>query len=119
MVHFMSSADGSQINGVAVSEHFEALMNENIMYQEIRYSIKCDAQSNPEAHTQSAFIAIINANYARYCKYEKEKVVLLKKVPVMPAVMIMVKRPQKTVHNILMRCPRNTLHTNKGNNDNR
>ena len=63
----------------------------------------------------TAFNAVHNQRYCRKCENNEEIIVFFQSVFVVFVVMIFVKRPQKTMHHVLMRDPSNALHDNKFN----
>ncbi len=48
VMHFVRSTNRFQINRIRITEHFESLVNENVMHQKIGETINRNAQSDPE-----------------------------------------------------------------------
>ena len=50
MVHFVCSSDRPEVAVVRVAKPLGALVDENIVYQEIGHAVKGDTDCDPDAH---------------------------------------------------------------------
>ena len=106
----MRSSDSTCIPIISISEHFETLMDKNVMYKKIGQSVS----ENPQADGQSGPKAKIAPTYKTtnaHQRIKKKKVIVsFPPTAVVFMVMIFVKFPQKTVHNVFMGKPRHKFH---------
>jgi hypothetical protein len=113
VMHFMGSSDRFKINGVGISEQFESLMNKNIMYQKVRKSVKCNARAHPKQRMVTGIQAEQQAKNSRNRKNDEEVIVLFEKITIVALMVVVVQKPEKPMHQVLVRQPGYTFHTNK------
>lgn len=89
-MHFMSPADGFQVNGIGIPENLEPLVNEHIMDEEIGKTVNGNAQPDPEQIVESRIEPKPQAGNARRRKDHEEVIVLLEKIAVVALVVVMV-----------------------------
>ena len=85
-------------------------MNDHIMNHEIAKSVKCESQAYEKKIVDPSFHAIVKKHDAGYGENHKENIVPLENSSVFRLVVIGVKIPHQTVHNILMSQPGHTFH---------
>ena len=111
VVHFMCSAYGSEVPIIRVAEPLRALMDENIVYQEISQSIKRNSRSDPYTHIGNTVThAEKEQRDRRRCEDQEESIVAFENASVVLFMVILVQRPKATVHHEFMREPRDELH---------
>lgn len=109
MVHFMRPANSANIGIAAAGKPFHALMNNNIMYQEVGKSI-CHNTEPYRLHPPLRLkCAEIYQQHAGNGKNDKEGIVLFKETW-FRLVMIPMQVPEEPMHNILMRSPGYSFH---------
>lgn len=109
VMHFVCPTDGTYITAVAAGKPFEALMNDDIMYQEISETVSHDAKADglhPPHMTEGAGI---NEQDTWHSKNDKECIVLFKKAG-FHLVMILVQVPEQPMHNKAMCKPGYSFH---------
>lgn len=114
MVNFVRSSDRLEIWVIGVSEHFESLVNENVVHQKIREPVNRDSQSYPKKGIIALQHAKKQSGNTRQSKNEEEKIIVLKEAVGFLFVVIPMQIPQKTVHDVFMREPGHPFHAEKG-----
>ena len=117
VMHFMCPANGTNIPVIAAGKPLESLMNNNIMHQKIPGAICHDAKTDRLHPPYIIKCAEIDQQYAWHSEDDKECIVLLKKARLY-LVMIFVRIPKKTMHDIPMCKPCNTFHNYESGNEN-
>src|SRR5688572_5240058 len=118
MMHFMRPTDGTNIRVIASGKPFESLVNDDIVHQKISSTISHDAKPNCLHPPYIIKCAGIDQQNTWDCENDKECIVLFKK-PGLYLVMIFMKIPEKSMHNVAMGEPGNTFHANKCCNENK
>jgi hypothetical protein len=85
-------------------------MNQDIVYHEIAKTVKCDSESNEEQIVHASFYAKIKKNDTRCGKNHKKDIVSFENVGIFGLVMIGVKIPHQSMHNIFMCHPSHAFH---------
>jgi hypothetical protein len=85
-------------------------MNQDIVNHEITESVKCDSESNEKQIIHTALHAKVEKNDAGKGKNHKENIISFENICIFWLVMIGMKIPHQTVHNVLMRKPGHTFH---------
>ncbi len=114
VVHFVRAPDRPEINRIGISENFKPLMDKYIVDEEVRKPVYRNAQANPEQVIESLVQADGQTGNARRGEDDKKIVILFEEIPIVTLVVIMVQKPQKTVHQVLMRQPGDTFHADEG-----
>jgi hypothetical protein len=109
VMHFVSFANSPEVQIIRARKPIEALMNEDIMYQKIGYTIKQDSQSDKKAPIKCCDGSKYNEKATWHCENEEECVISFKK-GTGGSVVIFVKIPHPTMHHKLVRAPGNSLH---------
>jgi len=91
-------------------EPFESLMNQDIVNHKITESVKCDSQSDEKQIIHSALYAKVEKNDAGKGKNHEENVISFENISVFRLVMIGMKIPHQTVHNVFMCEPGHAFH---------
>lgn len=55
MVHLVRSAYRLEVRVLSVTQNFKALMNEQVVNEEVSGAINCDSQTNPENEVKMVF----------------------------------------------------------------
>ncbi len=110
---FMGPSQSPEIKGIRVPEYPETLMDENIMDQKISDPIQGDAQAGPEKKIELAHHAQIKTKHAGNSENEKEGVILFEKAFIVPMMVIPMKGPQESVHNVFVCKPSCEFHGQK------
>jgi hypothetical protein len=118
MMHFVRSSDRLKIEVVRFSQKLKPLMNEDIMYKEIGESVEGDSQTNPEQEIIALLHAKKQSGNSGNGKNQEEEIIVFKKAFGLFFVMVFVKNPEQTMHNILMGEPCHKFHTGIRNDDN-
>ena len=87
----------------------QPLMHDNIVEPEISESVKCDAEPGEEKKTEVVGSSDGYQNNTREREEQREKVVSFEPL-VVGHVMILVKHPKKSVHDVLVCKPRDEFH---------
>lgn len=110
MMDFMRSSHSTGVPVVCISEKFEALVYKNVVHHKIGDSItqntKTDRKTLPKPR-------VVRNHYKRHAYNgvkNKEGIVAFKPRVVIFSMMVFMKTPKKTVHNILMGKPRHKFH---------
>jgi hypothetical protein len=85
-------------------------VNQDIVNHEITESVKCDSEANKEQVIHSALHAKVEKYDAGQRKNHKENIISFENIGVLRLVMIRMKVPHQTVHNVFMCKPGHTFH---------
>jgi hypothetical protein len=112
VVHFVRPADGFYINIIPIAQNLKALVDDDVVHQEISQAVYGNAGSNPKTK-----IVVYASGYETICaghsKYEEEGIVFFKKT-FMALMVISVQDPQESVHHVLVGEPSHELHKKEG-----
>jgi hypothetical protein len=115
VVHFMGPANGAHIGIAAAAEPFEALVNNDVVHQEISDPIGHNAKANGLHPPNTIHSTKANQQHTGHREYDKEPVVLFKKARFF-LVMITVQEPEESMHDVSMRQPGYAFHYQEGSN---
>jgi hypothetical protein len=111
---FVRPAYTSGIPVIGVSEHLEALVDKDIVYQEIGDPIGQDAQTYGPALPEIRIRRGHDEGHADHRVEDEKGIIAFKPGIVVFSVMIPVEAPQESVHDILMGKPRHKFHDTEG-----
>ena len=89
-------------------------MNKNIMHYKIGSAIRHDSQAYREPCPKAFVTPEIETSHTHNCVENKKGIIAFKPVFVIFVVVVFVKFPQKTMHDVFMRKPCHKLHGRKG-----
>ena len=118
VMHFMRPPDCFQINRIRFAEHFKTLMDKNIMHHKVSKTVNSDPKPDIEQIIGAGIKAKQKTCNAWRGKNHKEIIILFKKIAIVPLVVIVVQKPEGTMHQIFMGEPRDAFHSYKCGNDN-
>jgi hypothetical protein len=113
VVNFMCLSQSDQVFVFGVFEPFKTLMNQYIVNHKIAKTICGDSAGNEKQIIESTLNAKIKKCNARNSKNDKENIVALKSVFVFWLMVICVKIPHQSMHNVFVREPGDTFHEKK------
>ena len=114
VVNLMRSTDALGVPVVGVSKHLKTLMDKDVVHQEVGHTIGEDSQAYGQSCPK---VVILPGNEAAdaYCSIKKEKeIVAFPPATMVFFMMILMKGPQKAMHDILVGKPSHELHHKKG-----
>lgn len=85
------------------------------MYKKISHSVQCNSYGNVEPIIEVLDGSVVHQYDRGNCKYDKKIVIFFHRPIVAVIVMVFVKRPQKTMHDIFMNKPGHSFHDKKSN----
>src|SRR5690554_3299728 len=97
-----------------MSEIFDPLMDEYIMYKKIGHPVQHDAQPDKKQVVVTLKRSEIHQCYGGYGENDKEIIVLLHNAFIAMVVVVPVQHPQKPVHHVFVDKPRCPFHGYKG-----
>jgi hypothetical protein len=109
----MSFSQTNQILVFGIFEPFESLVNQNIMHHEIAKSVKSDSHGYEKKIIHATLYPEVKKNNTRNGKNHKKNVVAFKNMGVFRLVMIGMKIPHQSVHDVFMGEPSHTFHHQK------
>jgi hypothetical protein len=109
VVHLVRPPNGPHIGMVAAGKPLQPLVNDHVVDDEIRRAIEHDAESDRLHPPHIIICAKVDQEKTRHSKNEREPIVFLKD-PRLHLVMVAVQHPQKTMHHIFVRAPREPFH---------
>lgn len=112
VVHFVCPANGANVYVIAAGKPFEALVNNDIMHQEIRKAVHGNTEANGGRPIHTVLQTEHDAEPAGNGEDEEEGIVLFKHMAT-GIVVVFVEVPQKTMHHVFMRGPGNAFHGEK------
>jgi hypothetical protein len=112
MVCFVCFPHCDDIAIVASPEKSDPLMNDYFVNYEISRAIERDTNTYPELIITTGHHAEHDKQPSGYREDQKEQIIALEET-LRAGVMILVKRPKKTMHDEFMRRPGNGFHKNK------
>lgn len=116
---FMGPANPPRIPIVRIAEHFEALVDKNIVYQEVGSTVNQDAQPDRETVPEFSIVTEVKEPHTyNGIEYKKGIIPFEPGVVVFPVVILM-QGPQKPVHHILVRGPGHEFHDAEGEYENK
>jgi hypothetical protein len=116
VVDFVRTPNGQQIRVFRVPPNFDPLVNEKVVNNEINNSV--DQYPNPNAQGNIPFKdgpKDKGSDRNDGEEYEKGIIELEKGIVFVSHMMILVKVPEYTMHNVLVHGPGNSFHKNSGN----
>jgi hypothetical protein len=109
VMHLVRPAYGPQVPVVAVAHEFEALVNENIMHQEVTATIQRDTDTHEKFNVVSVDDTKEHEQETGNGEDQEEGVVPFKK-SLVALVVVAVKYPKQSVHNVFVGDPCHSLH---------
>jgi hypothetical protein len=113
MVYFVGFSQTNQILVFGVFEPLESLVNQNIMHHEIAKSVKGDSQSYEKKIVHPSFYSEVKKNNTRNGKNHKKDIVAFEHMGVLGLVMVGMKIPHQSVHDVFVSEPSHTFHKQK------
>ena len=114
MVDLMATSNGLKISILGVSEHFEALVDKDIVDQEIGQAVQADAQADPEQVVISLLHSEEQSGNSWNGEDQEEGVVVLQESLGSLFVVVPVQVPKPAVHDVFMGEPGHSLHPGEG-----
>jgi hypothetical protein len=114
VVDFVRPPNAPGIPVVGISKYFEALMDKDIVHQEIRDSVRQDPQTDGPALPEIRICTGHDEGHADHRVENEKGIVALEPGIVVLPVVVLVKAPQEPMHDILMGKPRHELHDAEG-----
>lgn len=109
-MHLVRFPDGTDVKIIAARKQAEPLVNNDLVHHEISESVSGDADTDEEKIKQFIIMRTEpHQDHGRNGEDDKEPIVLFEE-PFARPMMILVQRPEKTVHYKAMRDPRNAFH---------
>lgn len=111
VVDFMRFSDSPEIHIVCPAKQLETLVDEDVVHQEIGSAIYGDANTHPKFWICPArHRAEIDERHAGNGENQEEEIVFFKKTIIVRLVVVPMKNPQQSVHDVLVGEPCNALH---------
>jgi hypothetical protein len=114
VVDLVRPAHSPGIPVIGFSEHFESLVDKDVMHQEIGNAVGKDTKADGKSLPERSGGPQIEKGHAHHGIENKKGVISFEPGVVILAVVIPVKDPKKSVHDILMCKPRHELHDAEG-----
>src|SRR5690606_921389 len=113
VVYFMCSSNAFCIPVICISEYFKALVYKNIVYHKIGNSINKNTNAYRQTIPNIFIFPQIKEHNAHNSIKKEKSIIALKPTVVVFFMMIFMKRPQKAMHDVLMRKPSHKFHKTK------
>jgi hypothetical protein len=114
VVDFVSAPYAPGIPVIRIPEKLKPLMDKNIVNHKISNSISQDTETNWVPLPEGGICRSHQQRHADHGIKNKKGVISFKPGVMILVMVILVKRPQETVHDIFMGEPRHKLHKAKG-----
>jgi hypothetical protein len=113
VMNFMGLANRSEIYVISSLKPIKSSVNKNVVYQEIAETVKCDSETDKKHPRKSIHHTEHDKKPRRYGEYQKEHIVFFKETG-LGSMVIAVKIPSQTMHDILVCKPSHELHEKEG-----
>jgi hypothetical protein len=110
MMYFMGFANGTKIGVIGALQPREALMNENVMYQEIAETVECNSDSCIEFPISMIQGSAQGKEHSGNGENQEEEVVSFKEGIAFFHVMGFMQAPKKAMHDEFVREPSYKFH---------
>jgi len=113
-MYFVCTSQPFCVPIIGVSKKLETLMNKNIMHYKISSAIRHNSQTDRKSCPKAFVTPEIKTGHTNDCIEDKKGIITLKPTFVIFVMVVFVKLPQKTMHDVFMCKPRHKLHGRKG-----
>ena len=113
VVHFMRSSHGFRITIISISEQFKSLVDKDVVNGKISQTISENAQANCQTNFEYIILPKQKETNTYYGVKNEKGIIAFKPRIMVFFVVISVKIPQETVHNVFVAKPSHKFHNAK------